>query len=220
MNRTVSWLCKIFLKPLVKFLFFKEIRGLENVPRGNFILVSNHQSHLDWFLCGFICVPRRFHFIGQVDMYTGILGLARDILYFLAGVIPINRKDSRSKKQAVEQAIKALKNKDTLILYPEGTRTRTGAIGKGKRGTAKFFLETGTPILPMAINGTFKLMPPGGKLKIRKIVKINIGEPLYFEQELAAAKNLSKDSEKYNQLLIKITNRVMEEIIALKSAIS
>ncbi len=153
-------------------------------------------------------------------MYTGILGLARDILYFLAGVIPINRKDSRSKKQAVEQAIKALKNKDTLILYPEGTRTRTGAIGKGKRGTAKFFLETGTPILPMAINGTFKLMPPGGKLKIRKIVKINIGEPLYFEQELATAKNLSKDSEKYNQLLIKITNRVMEEIIALKSAIS
>ncbi|MCK4474032.1 1-acyl-sn-glycerol-3-phosphate acyltransferase [Candidatus Parcubacteria bacterium] len=219
MNRLVSWFCKIFLKPLVKFLFFKQVKGLENIPKRNFILVSNHQSHLDWFLCGFICVPRRFHFIGQVDMYTGISGISRDILYFLAGVIRLNRKSVESKKEAVNQAIDVLKKGDTLILYPEGTRTRTGEIGKGKKGTAKFLLETGTPILPMAINGTFELMPPGGKLKIRKIVKINIGAPLYFEQELAEAKNLSKDSEQYNQLLIKITNKVMEEIIALKSAI-
>ena len=153
-------------------------------------------------------------------MYTGISGIARDILYFMAGVIRLNRKSIESKKKAVNQAIDVLKKGDTLILYPEGTRTRTGAIGKGKRGTAKFFLETGTPILPMAINGTFNLMPPGGKLKIRKIVKINIGAPLYFEQELTEAKNLSKDSEEYNQLLVKITDKVMEEIIALKSAIS
>ena len=219
MNRLVSWFCKIFLKPLVKFLFFKQVKGLENIPKRNFILVSNHQSHLDWFLCGFICVPRRFHFIGQVDVYTGISGISRDILYFMAGVIRLNRKSIESKKKAVNQAIDVLKKGDILILYPEGTRTRTGAIGKGKKGTAKFLLETGTPILPMAINGTFELMPPGGKLKIKKIVKINIGAPLYFEQELAEAKNLSKDSEQYNQLLIKITNKVMEEIIALKSAI-
>jgi 1-acyl-sn-glycerol-3-phosphate acyltransferase len=52
MNLFVSWFCKIFIKPIVGFLFIREVKGLENIPKGNFILASNHQSHLDWIVCG------------------------------------------------------------------------------------------------------------------------------------------------------------------------
>jgi 1-acyl-sn-glycerol-3-phosphate acyltransferase len=216
MNRAVSWFCKIFLAPIVKFLFIKEVRGRENIPKRNFILATNHQSHLDEIINGYVCVPRRFHFIGQTDQYGGLTKLALYIIYFLAGVIHLNRKNKDSKREAVDQAIEFAKKGDSLIIYPEGTRTRTGKLGKGKWGVAKIFLETGTPILPAAITGTFELLPPGGKLKIKRITKINIGKPIYLEQELEG-KSSPGGEEKRRNFLIKTTDKVMAEIASLKA---
>jgi 1-acyl-sn-glycerol-3-phosphate acyltransferase len=141
------------------------------------------------------------------------LAFGRNLLYFVAGVIPVNRKDKNSKKKAVEKAITALKRGKILVIYPEGTRSRTGEIQKGKFGTAKIFLKTGTPILPVAIKGTFKIFPPGKVFPgIKKIVKVNIGKPFYFKEELEKAKNLNCDSEDYKNLLQQITDKIMEEI--------
>jgi 1-acyl-sn-glycerol-3-phosphate acyltransferase len=216
MNLFVAWFCKIFIKPIVGLLFIKEVKGLENIPQGNFILASNHQSHLDWIVCGWLCVPRRFTYLGQIDRYSGLLSLGRNLLYFVAGVIPVNRGDENSKKMAVEKAIEALKKGKILVIYPEGTRSRTGEIQKGKFGTAKIFLKTGVPILPVAIKGTFEIFPPGkGFPKIKKVVKVNIGKPLYFKEELKIAKNLNCDSEDYKNFLGKITDKIMEEIYRL-----
>lgn len=212
MNRAVSFICKIIVKPIVGGLLIKQVKGLENIPETNFILASNHQSHLDWIISGYLCVPRRFTYIGQIDRYTGLLGLGRNVLYFTAGVIPINREDADSKKRAIDKAIEAIKRGDILVIYPEGTRTRTGEIQQGKLGTAKIYLKTGAPILPVGIKGTFEIMPPGGKLKIKKTAEINIGKPLYFEKDLAVAEKLDCDSEEYKLILKKITNKVMEEI--------
>lgn len=216
MNRSLSWFCKIFVKPLVDVFLIKEVKGKENIPKTNFILVSNHQSHLDWIASSYLCVPRRFTFIGQVDRYKGIIAWGRNLLYAVAGVISLNRKDENSKKRVLEEAVASLKNGDILIIYPEGTRSRTGEIQKGKWGTAKFFLKTGKPILPAAFAGTYELMPPGGKLKPKRIVKINIGKPLYFKGEFEKAKNLDCNSKEYQEILKKIIDRVMSEITLLK----
>jgi len=216
MNKVVSWFCKIFIKPIVNFCFIREVKGLENIPKRNFILASNHQSHLDWIVCGFFCVPRRFTYLGQVDRYTGFLGFGRRLLYFVAGVIPVNRKDKVSKEIALKKAIEALKNGDILVIYPEGTRSQTGEIQRGKWGTAKIYLKTGVPILPTAIKGTFELFPPGKEFpKIKRIVKINIGRPLYFKKEEEKAKNLDYDSGEYQTLIQQITDKLMEEITHL-----
>ncbi|HDM31780.1 MAG TPA: hypothetical protein ENG32_00185, partial [bacterium] len=90
MNRVLSWFCKIFIKPIVDFIFVKEVKGLENLPEKNFILASNHQSHLDQIFTGYLAVPRRFHMIGQIDRYNEklITKFLRDFIYFIAGVIP------------------------------------------------------------------------------------------------------------------------------------
>ena len=212
MNKLLSWFCKICIKPIVDFSLIKEVKGQNNIPKRNFILVSNHQSHLDWIASAYPCVPRRFTYIGQVDRYTGLVGFGRNILYLIAGVIPINRKDNLSKKIALEKAVSVLKNGDVVIIYPEGTRSRTGEIQKGKTGAAKIHLKSGAPILPIAIKGTFELLPPGGKLKVKRSVKINIGQPLYFERERKISENLDCNSEEYRSLLQEITDKVMEEI--------
>lgn len=217
MLRGTSWFCKIFIKPIMDLLFIKEARGLENRPESNFILASNHISHLDWVLSALPCLPRRFTYVGQVDNYTGLLGIARDLLYWVAGVIPINRKNEESKKEATEKAIQYLKEGYILIIYPEGTRSRTGEIQRGKLGVAKIYLRTGVPILPMGIKGTFELLPPGGKLKIKRSVRVNIGKPMVFKEEIEKVKGMDCDSAEYKEILIKITEKMMNEITRLKS---
>jgi len=87
----------------IRKIFIKEITGWENIPKkGNFILASNHLSHMDWFMSGYIVAPRKFTFIAQVDQYTGIKKFWRNIIYLWGGVIPINRKSEESKKKAIE----------------------------------------------------------------------------------------------------------------------
>ena len=216
MNRLVSLSCKIFLSPFIEKLFIKEIKGLDNIPKKNFILVANHQSHLDELAAGYLCLPRRYHFIGQTDQYRGLAKAALYVLYFIAGVIPLNRKSEQSRKKAIQTAIESLRKGDSLVIYPEGTRTRTGQIGKGRTGAARIFLESGVPILPVGIAGTFKLFPPKGKLKIKREVRINIGRPLYFKEEYERGKNIEKDSVSYRQLVAKITQKIMERIKFLK----
>ncbi len=212
MNPLFSWFCKIFLAPLTKRLFIKKIKGLENIPKRNFILVSNHQSYLDIIIDSFLCVPRRFHFIGQIEGFKVPLRWLIASLYFLSGVIPLNRRDERSREKVVKEAISVLKRGDILIIYPEGRRSTNGEIQEGKPGVAKIFLKTGVPVLPVGIKGTFESLPPKGKLKIKRIVKINIGKLLFFKEELERAKKLEENSEGYQQILQKITNKTMEEI--------
>lgn len=213
MNRVLSWFCKIFLKPIVDKFLIKEVEGLENIPKTNFILAANHQSHLDQIATSYVCVPRRFHMIGQTDRYSGLTKLFLYLLYFFAGVIPLNREKEESRKRVIKEAAKVLKKGDILVIYPEGTRTRTGQIQEGKLGIAKIFLRTGVPVLPVGIKGTFELMPTGkGFPKIKRMVKISVGSPLSFQEELEKSKNLDCNSVEYKNLLQKITDKVMAEI--------
>lgn len=212
MKKSVSIFSKIFLAPLISFLFIKKITGKKNIPNRNFILASNHQSYLDILLCGCVCVPRRFTFIGQADRGESGFKLFRDLIYIYGEVIPVNRNDSESKKIAFKKAIEFLKNGYDLIIYPEGTRTRTGEIQEGKWGAAKLYLETGVPILPMGIKGAYEIFPPGQGLKIKKNVELFIGQPLSFEEDFERAKKTDKESDEYKDICASITEQVMQKI--------
>jgi 1-acyl-sn-glycerol-3-phosphate acyltransferase len=213
MNKALSWFCYLFLKPIVKLIWIKEVRGIENIPKKNFILAANHQSHWDQVITAYLCVPRRFTYLGQIDKYSGFEGFLRNFLYFIAGVIPVHRYDEESKKRAIKECVERLKKGEILIMYPEGTRSKDGRIHEGKPGIAKIYLETGVPILPVAIKGNFEIMPVGKSFpKFKKIVKINVGKPLEFKKELEIGRNLSPQSPEYKEICQRITQRVMEEI--------
>lgn len=213
MNRALSWFCYLFLKPIVRLIWIKEIKGWENIPRENFILTSNHQSHWDQVINGYLCVPRQFTYLGQIDKYTGFEGFLRNLLYKIADVIPIHRYNNDSKKMALEECIKRLKRGEILIMYPEGTRSKDGKIGEGKPGIAFLHLLSEVPILPVAIKGNFEIMPIGARFpKLKKIVKINIGKPLSFLQEKEKIKNFSLEDSQTREICLKISQKVMEEI--------
>ena len=143
-------------------------------------------------------------------------GAVRDVLYFFGGVIRLDRKSVESKKKTIEKAIRQLKEGYSLIIYPEGTRTRTGEMAKGKWGIVKLLFATEVPILPVSLSGTFELLPPGGKLKVEKRIEINIGKPLYFSEEIEKSKKLDKHSEEYKQLMHSVTEKIMQKIKKLK----
>lgn len=212
MKKIVSIISKILLAPLVSLIFIKKLKGKENIPQNNFILASNHQSYLDIVLSGYVCVPRKFTYIGQVDRKNKGFKIIRDWLYAYAEVIPVDRNDPESKKQAFETAVAYLKNGYNLVIYPEGTRTRTGEVQEGKWGISKIYLQTGVPILPMGIKGAFEIFPPGEKPKIKKEIELTIGKPLMFEDCFERAKQIDIDSEEYKNICAEITLKVMEEI--------
>jgi len=213
MNKALSWFCYLFLKPIVKLIWIKEVRGIENIPKTNFILAANHQSHWDQVITAYLCVPRRFTYLGQIDKYSGFEGFLRNFFYFIAGVIPVHRYNEESKRKAIKECVERLKKGEILIMYPEGTRSKDGRIHEGKPGIAKIYLETGVPILPVAIKGNFEIMPVGKSFpKFKKIVKINVGKPLEFKKELEIGRNLSPQSPEYREICQRITQRVMEEI--------
>jgi 1-acyl-sn-glycerol-3-phosphate acyltransferase len=216
MNKVLSWFCYLFLKPIVKLIWIKEVRGIENIPKTNFILAANHQSHWDQVITGYLCAPRRFTYLGQIDKYSGAEAFLRNFLYLVAGVIPVHRYDEESKRRAIKKCIERLKKGEILIMYPEGTRSKDGKIHEGKPGIAKIYLETGVPILPVAIKGNFEIMPIGKVFpRLKKIVKINVGKVLEFKEELEIAKNLNCQSPEYKEICQKITKKVMEAITQL-----
>lgn len=213
MNRILSWFCYIFLKPIVKFIWIKEVRGIENIPKTNFILVSNHQSHWDQVTNAYLCVPRKFTYLGQIDKYVGMDGFLRNLIYSIAGVIPIHRHKEDSKKNALKECIARLKKGEILIMYPEGTRSPDGKIHEGKPGAILLNLETGVPILPVANKGNFEIMPIGVPFpKFKKIVKISVGKIIDFSTEKEKIKNISPESPEHKELCQELTKKVMDEI--------
>jgi len=199
----------------------KTVIGFENIPKSNMIVASNHQSHMDQLITGYVCAPKPYHYIGQTDKYTGLAKLILYTLYFIHGAIPINRKDEKSRKEAIEKAVKALKKGASIVMYPEGTRSRTGELQEGKLGVARLFLRTGVPILPLGIKGTAELMPIGKTYpKIEKKIELNIGKPLYFEKEFKEAQNLDENSPRYQEIAKDITTEVMQEIANLLDSLN
>jgi len=212
MNRFTSYFCKIFLAPIVNILLIKKIEGKKNLPRKNFILASNHQSYLDIVISAYVCLPRKFVFVGQVDKGKGILAFLRDAVYIFGGVIRLNRNSEDSKRKAVDLAKEHLLKGYSLIIYPEGKRSLDGTIQKGKWGVAKLFLQTGVPIVPARIGGAYELFPPKGKMKIRRNITFTIGKALDFKDYFEKARNLDTESDEYKEICIVITDKLMDSI--------
>lgn len=219
MNRFVSFLSWVLLGWFFELFVVKEIIGKENFSKKkNYILASNHVSHLDWMIGCYLCVPRKYTFIGQVDKMTGIKGILRDLTYFWGSTIAVDRNDPDSKRKAAIKAIEFLKKGYNLFMFPEGTRSRDGNLQMFKRGVGNLYLQTGAPILPVAMIGTYQMMPSGGKMKLNRSAKVVIGKPLEFPDELGAAKNIDSNSDEYLRLCEAIAKKAEDQVRALQVA--
>ena len=155
-----------------------EVVGKENMPlEGPLILVSNHLNNADPPMVALAIRPRYPMYMAKREMISWpILGPA--FKYF--GAFPVRRGEA--DRSALRAASEVVKSGALLVMFPEGTRSRTGGLTKGHAGTALIALRTGAPILPIAITGTEGIGWPWLFLKPRSIrhVKVVIGKPFHL----------------------------------------
>jgi 1-acyl-sn-glycerol-3-phosphate acyltransferase len=204
------WLLKwVFLGPLLKLVFRPHTEGAENVPdEGAAILASNHLSYADWLFMP-LTLPRRVTFVAKAEYFTtpGIKGWFQKKFFSGAGQVPIDRSSGDAAAGALSSAKRILSAGELFGIYPEGTRSHDGKLYRGKTGVARLALETGVPVIPIAVLGTDSIAPPGKKFGSFTRPVVRFGKPLDFSRY----EGLEKD----RFILRSITDEIMYEIMRL-----
>jgi len=204
------WLLRhVLIGPLLRLVYRPTVIGLENVPEnGAAILASNHLSFSDHFFLP-LFVDRRITFLAKSDYFTGtgIKGRLTAAFFRGAGQVPIDRSGGRASDAALRTGLRVLSQGDLLGIYPEGTRSPDGRLYRGKTGVARMALESGVPVLPVAMIGTFEVQPPGKVLPRVAPVGVVIGKPLDFSRYEGMA------SDRF--VLRSVTDEIMYEMMML-----
>ena len=179
------WLFKyILLGPLLSVLGRPKVEGLEYVPSsGPAILASNHLAVADSFFLPLV-VRRRITFLAKSEYFTGrgLKGWLKRWFFTAVGQVPIDRTDADAAQAALDTAERLLGKGKLLGMYPEGTRSPDGRLYKGKTGLARLALQTGVPVIPVAMIGTNVVNPPGSKMWGFGRVTVRFGKPMDFSR--------------------------------------
>jgi len=184
-NLAVYWLSRAVLEPFFLLYFRMSRSGREHIPReGAVIIAANHRSFLDPFVIGTL-VGRPVYFVAKAELFKRRLPA-----WWLSslGAFPVDR--GNGDRDAMETARRILERGDVVVIFPEGTRTRPGGLGRPKRGVGRLALETGAPIVPVALIGT-EAVRRGWRIRPHK-VRIRCGQPLRFPQIDAPAPHLAR----------------------------
>lgn len=140
-----------------------EVVGRDKIPEGTAVVyVSNHQSNFDIPLM-ITQMPKEKGFIAKLE--TQKLPLVRTWMTLLKCIF-IDRSDIRQQVKAISKGVEQLKDGHSMIIFPEGTRSKTGEFLEFKPGSLKLATKSGVPIVPVVIVGSMKIMPKG-RLRIK-----------------------------------------------------
>ena len=162
----------------VKFFYGVKVTGQENVPsEGGVIFATNHQSYLDPVLLGCGSGVRHFGSLARESLWKN-----RFFGYLISTMnsIPVARGAADTK--AVRSCIGVLKNGESLLIFPEGTRTKDGKVGEFKSGTMLMIKRSKAMVVPVSIAGAFDVWPRGAKKpKLFGKIAVHMGEPISAE---------------------------------------
>lgn len=169
-SRSVLWLLLIPIK----------VTGQENVdPKQSYVFVANHQSFLDVFAV-YGWLPNNFKWLMKKEIRkVPFVGTACAV----AGHIFVDRSNPRAALQSMDHIKKELVDGISTVIFPEGTRTKTGEMGRFKQGAFKIAMDMGLPVVPLSLSGFFKAMPSGQAFaNPRARVSLHIGKPIDISQ--------------------------------------
>ncbi|WP_433794165.1 lysophospholipid acyltransferase family protein [Actinoplanes sp. CA-252034] len=204
------WLLKlVVLGPVLKLVFRPKVEGLHHVPRsGPVILACNHLSFSDSIFTPLI-MRRKVTFVAKAEYFTGkgIKGWFSRMFFTGAGTIPVDRSGGEAAQAALDTLLRVLTEGNIAGIYPEGTRSPDGRLYRGKTGVARLALESGAPVVPVALLNTDEIQPTGTLIPTVKRVQIRIGQPLDF----------SRYADQRGDRFVEraITDEIMYELMAL-----
>ena len=173
-NRLYRWSHRL------TYLFCKvmgdiEARGVHNIPReGGALIVANHVSLLDPLFVGSVA-NREMHYMARSDLF-GVPGLSKLIRTYNA--FPVNR--GRPDIGALRKTIPLLKAGNAVLIFPEGTRSWDGELGKAHDGSCFIAHHANVPTIPVYHRGAEKLLPRGSMRLRRAKLDLAFGEPIDF----------------------------------------
>ena len=152
------------------------VSGTENVKAGTqYFFLSNHLSNFDVPLL-FRAIPTPIRYLAKKELYK-IPVFAQALK--VAGIIKIDRGAGASSYAAINEGVaKAKENGYSLIVFAEGTRSRDGDIHPFKKGAFRMAISTGLPVVPVTVNGTWDVWPPGSKIFYKGHADVVIHEPI------------------------------------------
>lgn len=158
-------------------LIYKDKASIDEIIKNNeaIVLISNHQSNLDiQVILGYF--PKHVGFIAKKEMekWPLIGGWMKAM-----GCIFLDRKNARQGMKDMKNAMRKIEKGYSYVIFPEGGRTPDGSVKEFKKGSFRLATETGVKIIPVTIDGTYKIQSKGSlKVKANKNVKMIIGEPI------------------------------------------
>ncbi|PFG37877.1 1-acyl-sn-glycerol-3-phosphate acyltransferase [Georgenia soli] len=201
MKATLGTILRVFYQPW--------IRGAENIPTtGPAILASNHLAVIDSFFLP-LMISREVVFLGKQDYFTGKGLKGRFVAAFMRGVgtIPVDRAGGKASEAALQTGLRRLREGGLFGIYPEGTRSPDGRLYRGKTGVARLALESGAPVVPVAMIGTNIAQPIGTRIPKMHRIGVVVGRPLDFSRY----RGLEND----RFVLRAITDEIMYELMRL-----
>ncbi len=142
-------------------------------PRHPYVVVSNHESFADILLISHL--PWEMKWLSKAELFRiPIMGW----MMWLAGDIPVKRGFGPSAVEAMERCRKALRQRVSVMIFPEGTRSKTAELLPFKDGAFRLAIEAGVPILPLALSGTGTALPKHGWRFGRSAAHLRVLEPV------------------------------------------
>ncbi|GIG40034.1 lysophospholipid acyltransferase family protein [Cellulomonas phragmiteti] len=204
------WLMKrVVVGPLLRLVYRPWVRGAAHVPAdGGAILASNHLAVIDSFFLPLV-LDREIVFIGKQEYFTGAGLKGRMTAGFMRGVgtIPVDRGGGKAGEAALRTGLRRLSEGGLFGIYPEGTRSPDGRLYRGKTGVARLALESGAPVVPVAMVGTDVAQPLGRRIPKVMRIGVVIGEPLDFSRY--------RGMENDRFILRSVTDEIMYAIMSL-----
>jgi glycerol-3-phosphate dehydrogenase (NAD(P)+) len=184
-NPIVYWVVRAVLQPFFHVYFRLSRHGRHHIPQsGPLLLAGNHRSFLDPFVLGTM-LRRPVYYVAKKELFAN-----RIQAWFLnaLGAFPVDR--GASDQEMLETARQILARGDVVLMFPEGTRIRPGGLGTPKRGIGRLALESGVPIVPLAVIGT-EAVRKGWLIRPHKVT-IRAGRALTYPQVDRPSKQLAQ----------------------------
>ncbi len=177
------------------------VTGLEKLNLdGPKVVIANHQGNFDIPILLSV-LPLHARFLAKKELFSIPL-----MSWYMRsrGDIRIDRRGGKSAAQLMNDVTKAVKEGDTVLIFPEGTRSRDGSVGAFKRGSVVLAMGSGAKIVPVAISGSYNIQPRGSLFINPCDVKVTVGAPV----------TVSYDMEDYEQS-IRISEELRANIVSL-----